>query len=148
MNFDPNTGQPINNNYQQPVNNNYQQPTNQPTPTNGFAIAGLLCSIIVGSILGLIFSIIGLNKSKQMGGSGKGLAIAGIIISALRFVLLIIIFISAFFTASLWPSAQDSIANRAQCMAAYDCIDLGNGYSDCKYIDENYDTHSIQCPTE
>ena len=57
MNYDPNTGQPIMNSYQQPI---------KQTKTNGFAIAGLICSIFVGSILGYIFSIIGLVKSKTL----------------------------------------------------------------------------------
>ncbi|MBQ1874601.1 MAG: DUF4190 domain-containing protein, partial [Paludibacteraceae bacterium] len=48
---------------------------------NGMAIAGFVCSFFI-AILGLIFSIIGLNRSKQMGGKGRGLAIAGIIISS------------------------------------------------------------------
>ena len=48
---------------------------------NGLAIAGFICSFLV-SLLGLILSIVGLNQIKKQGGKGKGLAIAGIIISA------------------------------------------------------------------
>ena len=66
--------------------------------TNGFAIAGLVCALLVGPILGLIFSIIGLVKSKTTN-SGKGLSIAGIIISIIRalFLVLIIFAFSAIF---------------------------------------------------
>ena len=59
--------------------------------SNGMAIGGFVCSLVglllccggIVSIIGLVLSIIGLSKSKQMNGSGKGLAIAGIIIGAL-----------------------------------------------------------------
>lgn len=58
--------------------------------TNGLAIAGLVCSFLI-PIVGLILSIVGLNKSKQLDGSGKGLAIAGIVISAVIMVISLII---------------------------------------------------------
>ena len=73
MNYDPNTGQPIYNGNQQPV-----QPQQQ-GGTNGFAIAGLIVSIFVSALVGLILSIIGLSKAKTLN-NGKGLAIAGIVI--------------------------------------------------------------------
>lgn len=54
--------------------------------TNGFAIAGFVCSFIF-ALLGLIFSIVGLNKADEHDGKGKGLAIAGIIIAAINMFL-------------------------------------------------------------
>ncbi len=68
--------------------------------TNGFAVAGfvlalvglLLCNI---SILGLIFSCIGLVNSKTYG-SGKGLSIAGLVISVIAFVILLVVVIFIF----------------------------------------------------
>lgn len=64
-------------------------------PANGYAIAGFVLAFFF-ALLGLIFSIIGYNKSKVMYGSGRGLAIAGIIISAvwMGFVLICIISVS------------------------------------------------------
>lgn len=59
---------------------------------NGFAIAGFVCSFFV-ALVGLILSIIGLNQIKKQGGKGKGLAIAGIIISAAQFVIWIILIV-------------------------------------------------------
>jgi hypothetical protein len=53
-----------------------------PKQGNGFAIAGIILAILV-PILGLIFSIIGLTKSKARAGAGKALSIAGIIVSVL-----------------------------------------------------------------
>lgn len=63
----------------------------QNKPSNGMAIAGFITSFFI-SILGLIFSIIGLNKSKQTG-TGKGLSIAGIIISSISIIATILIII-------------------------------------------------------
>jgi hypothetical protein len=56
--------------------------------TNGLAIAGFVLSFLC-SILGLIFSIIGLNQAKARGQGGQGLAIAGIIISSLSIIVAI-----------------------------------------------------------
>lgn len=52
-----------------------------PTQNNGMAIAGFVCSFFF-PLLGLIFSIIGFNRSKLMYGKNRGLALAGIIISS------------------------------------------------------------------
>lgn len=70
---------------------------------NGFAIAGLICSLatpfcvipLVLSILGLVFGI------KKWNSSGKGLAIAGIVISGLKLIALpILTFVIAFILAA------------------------------------------------
>ena len=53
---------------------------------NGFALAGFIVAFF-SPMVGLILSIIGLNKSKDMKGLGRGQAIAGIIISICNFIL-------------------------------------------------------------
>ncbi len=61
--------------------------------TNGLAIAGLVLSILFWtSLIGLILSIVGLQKSKseEYNGSGRGIAIAGIVIGAIFLVTLVI----------------------------------------------------------
>lgn len=64
---------------------------------NGQAIAGFVCSLCgiltcgISSIVGLILSIIGLKKSKELNNEGKGLSIAGIIISIVYFVVIILL---------------------------------------------------------
>lgn len=75
--------------YQQP-----QQPQQQAdNGSNGCAIAGFVLAFFF-SIVGLILSIVGLAKAdKEYGGNGKGLAIAGIVISSLDLVIRIIIFV-------------------------------------------------------
>ncbi len=67
-------------------------PVSAPVPTsttNTFAIVGFILAFFM-PLLGLIFSIIGLNKVKECN-SGKGLAIAGIIISVAEWIIGIIV---------------------------------------------------------
>lgn len=82
---------PMNNGGYNQYNQQYQY-NNQPAEsrTNGFAIAGFVLSFFFW-LLGLIFSVIGLNKSKIMNGSGRGLAIAGIVISIISGVIMILV---------------------------------------------------------
>ena len=78
-----------------------------PPQQNGLAIAGMVLGIaslalfwlsyiatVIG-VVGLILSILGFNKAKQMGGIGSGMAMAGIITSALGIVASIVITIVA-----------------------------------------------------
>lgn len=70
-----------------------------PPASNGLAIAGFVCSLIfipVGlgvltAIAGLILSILGIGAAKKLPeNKGRGLAIAGTIISVVRIVLILI----------------------------------------------------------
>ncbi len=72
--------------YQDPA---YYAP--MPTRTSGMAIAGFVLSFFC-ALLGLIFSCIGYSECKKSNGqvTGEGLAIAGIIISILGFLLSIV----------------------------------------------------------
>jgi hypothetical protein len=49
--------------------------------------------IIIG-IVGLVLSIVGLNKAKRLGGTGRGMAVAGIVTSAVG-ILAAVIFLIA-----------------------------------------------------
>lgn len=74
--------------------------------TNGMAIASLVCSLLgwicgVGPILGLVFGFIALNQIKQTGQGGRGMALAGIIISVLVIVAgIILVFLGAIFRST------------------------------------------------
>lgn len=64
--------------------------------TNVLAIVGFIFSFFI-AIVGLVCSIIGYKKSAELNGNGRGLALAGIIISAIEialFAVLIIILIA------------------------------------------------------
>lgn len=60
-----------------------------PTRTNGMAVAGLVCSIVgfcvlfLGGILGVIFGLIGLRKSRDPQVGSRGLAVSAIVIGLL-----------------------------------------------------------------
>lgn len=49
--------------------------------TNGFAIAALVFGIIGGALLGVIFGFVALSQIKRSGQGGRGMAIAGLILS-------------------------------------------------------------------
>jgi hypothetical protein len=52
---------------------------------NGYAIAGFIFSLFI-PLLGLIFGVIGLSKSEELGGEGRGFAIGALVISGLYFL--------------------------------------------------------------
>ena len=75
----------------QVVVNNVAPTTSQ---SNGMAIAGFVTSLVNAilccggiSLISLILSIVGCVNAKKYNGNGKGLAIAGIIISAIFMVI-------------------------------------------------------------
>ena len=67
-------------------------------PVNGLAIAGMVLGILsivlfflswidtIIAIVGLVLSLVGLSKSKLLGGLGRGMAIAGIVTSSVGIV--------------------------------------------------------------
>ncbi len=61
----------------------YQQPAPQAQTTSGFAIASLIFGVIGGVLLSVIFGIIALGKTKAGGQRGRGMAIAGLVLSLL-----------------------------------------------------------------
>jgi Domain of unknown function (DUF4190) len=96
--YPPPYGQP----YIQPYGPGYAAPT-----TNGMAVASLVCGIVglvgwlgcffgaVASIPGLVLGIVGLQQVNRSNGmqKGRGLAIAGIVTSALAIVVTVAILI-------------------------------------------------------
>ena len=87
--------------YSNPNYSSQARPTAVPAPstTNGLAIAGFICSLILvpvgigilSAIAGLILSIMGLNSAKKLPeNKGHGLALAGTIISGVRIALILI----------------------------------------------------------
>lgn len=63
--------------------------------TNGFAVASLVIGILwvggLGSILALVLGIMGLKQVNRSGQSGKGLAIAGIVLGSLGILTAIVV---------------------------------------------------------
>ena len=71
-----------------PTNNPYQQYNKN--KTNSMAVAGFILAFFV-PLVGLILSIMGYQQIQKSGEKGRGLALAGIIISAVWMVLSVII---------------------------------------------------------
>ena len=92
----------VSNNNNQPVNNTATVVVNngQQNPKNGLAIAGFVVSLVSSllccgsfNLISLILSIVGLTKAKDYNGDGKGLAIAGIVISVVGYVIIVCLYI-------------------------------------------------------
>ena len=60
----------------------YQQ-TPPPSGTNGFAIASLVFGVMGGVLLGYIFGFVALSQIKKRNQNGRGMAIAGLVLSTL-----------------------------------------------------------------
>lgn len=61
-----------------------------PMPTSSMCIAGFICGLVLTGVLGLIFSIIGIKECNERGYSGKGLGIAGLVISLIKLGLIVL----------------------------------------------------------
>jgi len=75
-------------------------PPAQKPGTNGFAIAALIFGIIGGILLGFIFGFIALSQTKRTGQNGRGLALAGIILSAIWTIIVALLVIVAIATST------------------------------------------------
>lgn len=87
-----------------------QNPPHSPPqvkPVNAMAIVGFILSLLAAPI-GLIFSIIGLKKVSQLQGAGRGLAIAGLVISIIGTLFwVLIILVTLLFPPEVSVSAVD-----------------------------------------
>lgn len=71
------------------------QGTQKREETNGMAIAGFVCSFLI-PLLGLIFGGIGLKTANKTG-NGRGLSIAGIVISIFSMAVYVIMLLVIMF---------------------------------------------------
>jgi hypothetical protein len=91
-----------------PLPYGWTPPYPQPRATNGFCIASFVLAIPpvclftagLGSLLGVIFGIVGLRQAGREGSGGRGLAIAGIVMGAIGLVIGVAILIAAVVDAS------------------------------------------------
>jgi hypothetical protein len=70
----------------------YAHPALGPSRSNGPAVTSLVCGIagiipFVPSLLAMVFGLVGLNRAKQLGGAGRGMAISGLILGVLGLVV-------------------------------------------------------------
>ena len=95
----------------------YGQPGYQPQKTNTMAILGLVFAFVF-SPLGIVFSAIGLKQIKQRREGGRGLALAGLIISIISVIIGIIAVVM--FATVLAPAVQKAAQAEAAVSAASD----------------------------
>jgi uncharacterized protein DUF4190 len=83
----------------------YEQPGYQPQKTNTMAILGLVFAFVF-SPLGVVFSAIGLKQTRERREGGRGLALAGLILS-LAFILIGIL-VAVLMLAVVAPAVEDA----------------------------------------
>lgn len=90
-----------------PAQPQYVQPAVS-KPGEGLAIASLITSLLGIGLVGLILGIISFNETKKAGYPKNGMAIAGVIISAVQIALVVIVFFF-FFLAALVAGTSSSL---------------------------------------
>ena len=82
-------------------------PIGQPPPsgkTSGWAIASFVLGLVGGVLLSVIFGIVALRRIKRTGQRGRGLAIAGLVLSGVWVVLVVVIVVASQGTATRSPA--------------------------------------------
>jgi hypothetical protein len=86
----------------------FAYPPPQRPQTNGLALAGLLTAIFFWPA-GLVLSAIGLRKSRQLGGAGRGQAVAGLVIAPISAAIMVLIVIGLIAAASAISDTNGSM---------------------------------------
>ena len=90
------------------------RPPTANTATNGMAIASLVCAFVFFP-LGIVFGHIALSQIRRTGEQGRGLAIAGLVLSYVSIVILVVaigVLVAAVDSVDCYDSVTDSF---------YDC---------------------------
>ncbi|HEY3866954.1 MAG TPA: DUF4190 domain-containing protein [Actinocrinis sp.] len=86
----------------------FAYPPPQRPPTNGLALVGLLTAIFFWPA-GLVLSAVGLRRSRQLGGAGRGQAVAGLVIAPISAAITVLIAIGLIAAASAISDANGSM---------------------------------------
>lgn len=118
-------------------------------PVNGLAITSLVLGLLCGllSPLGLILGLVALSQIKKRGERGQGMAVAGVVLSALGVVFLVLAFTlgwAANFWAGFTSAAEESRRNTPFSLDAGDCFNSATG----KLEGETTDVDVVPCSEE
>lgn len=94
-----------------------QQPYGQPAKTNTMAILGLVFAFVF-SPLGIVFSALGLSQIKQRREGGRGLALAGLILSIVFVAIGVLMLVLALVVGSAAVSASSAIESAVSSASA------------------------------
>jgi Domain of unknown function (DUF4190)/Septum formation len=101
---------------------------NQPAGgTSGWAIASFILGLLGVILLGLIFGIVALRRIRRLGQRGRGLAIAGLVLSGLWIVAIVAIVVAAGANVATRSSSSGQITHQGQLgafsLVTGDCFD-------------------------
>ena len=96
----------------------------QPQPTNTLAIVSLVCAFLFAP-LGIIFGHISLLQIKKTGEDGRGLAIAGLVISYLITVLTIVVVVARHRATNFTGLAKEGYFDNTKCHRPTTSTELG-----------------------
>ena len=109
----------------------YGQPGYQPQKTNTMAILGLVFAFVF-SPLGVVFSAIGLKQIKERREGGRGLALAGLIISIISLIIGIVAVV--LFATVLAPAVEKAAQSEAAVASTGPAADPNGVVAACTVI--------------
>jgi hypothetical protein len=103
----------------------------QPTRTNGFAIASLVLGIIGGAVISAILGFVALGKIKRTGERGRGMAVAGIFLSVIWIIILLTVTVGNLGRATRGPNGQVNKGGTLSVFSLHvgDCFNLPSSLS-------------------
>ena len=122
-------------------------PAGRPSANNGLAIAALILGILtfvclgpIAGVLAVVFGFLGLKKAKEMGGTGKGMSIAGIVLGIVGTIVSILFLVLVVFAAD---QASDSISDSVKNWSGEaNASDYNVTVEKCG-VDKSFDTPSM-----
>ncbi|MES5816770.1 DUF4190 domain-containing protein [Streptomyces sp. RG80] len=115
----------------------------QPVPVNGLAIAALVLGVLCFlPAVGLVLGLIALSQIRKKGERGKGMAIAGSVLSSVGLVLWTLSLTTGA-AADFWDGFKDAAngGGSAYSLKKGDCFDSGTG----ALTGETYDVDEVPC---
>lgn len=121
------------------------KPSSGSNTANNFALAGFILSLMGMVVPGFVLSFLGIVKSKEKNGAGKGLAIAGVVLSTVWVFIWMAVIFGLLLFISTQESKQDNYSTKGSYDGAYtlsipDSFDVQsdlNDAADIQFADDN-----------